>query len=85
MNNEKKSLEFCREFSTAHPVYKTVDVVINHSGLTVTVKNITGWFCVNPNCKEIQFDDSTDSLQRWAFAGDELVLMSRKANSMLKE
>lgn len=67
--------ETCRECGTAHPVYATRDVEISRRGLKVVVPAVTGWFCVN--CDEIEFDESTDSLRRWAEAGDALVLRDR--------
>jgi HTH-type transcriptional regulator / antitoxin MqsA len=78
MGSSQPAPEVCRECGMAHPVYDTRDVVIARRGLEAMVKNVSGWFCVNPNCDEIEFDESTDSLQRWAAAGDELVLKDRQ-------
>lgn len=77
MSIKQEAPEFCRECGIAHPVYETRDVEIKRRGLNATVKNVSGWFCMSPNCEEIEFDESTDSLQRWAMKGDELVLQDR--------
>ena len=59
------------------------NVKVTRKGLSVTVKNIAGLFC--DQCDEIEFDDSTDSAQRYAVAGDKLVLQHRaKAAATLK-
>jgi HTH-type transcriptional regulator/antitoxin MqsA len=39
------------------------------------VKDIAGAFC--DHCDEIEFDETTDSAQRYAEAGDQLVLQNR--------
>lgn len=77
MDNQQETPEFCRECGTAHPIYKIRDVEIKRSGSTVIIEKIKGWFCVNPKCEEIEFDQSSDSLQRWASAGDKLVILQR--------
>jgi HTH-type transcriptional regulator/antitoxin MqsA len=51
------------------------NVRITHKGLNTTVKNIAGLFC--DKCDEIEFDASTDSAQRYAEAGDKIVLRHR--------
>lgn len=85
MSTKQEAPEVCRECGIAHPVYDTRGVVIKRRGLNARVENISGWFCVNPNCEEIEFDESTDSLQRWALAGDELVLKDRNRAKAIGE
>jgi HTH-type transcriptional regulator/antitoxin MqsA len=53
------------------------DVTITRQKLSTTVKEIAGAFC--DHCNEIEFDDATDSAQRYAEAGDQLVLRNRAA------
>lgn len=50
-------------------------VKIACKGLNATVKNVAGLFC--DHCDEIEFDESTDSAQSYAAAGDILVLQYR--------
>ena len=52
--------------------------MVRRRGLQTTVPGISGWFCVNPTCSEIEFDESTDSMERWVTAGDDLVLAARE-------
>ena len=68
----------CRECGAPSPTYDTRDVVVRRRGLQTTVPRISGWFCVNPACSEIEFDESTDSMKRWVAAGDDLVLAARE-------
>ena len=51
------------------------DVTITNQKHSATVKRVAGLFC--DNCSEIEFDDATDSAQRYADAGDQLVLKNR--------
>jgi HTH-type transcriptional regulator/antitoxin MqsA len=53
------------------------DRTITRQKLSATVNGIAGAFC--DHCEEIDFDDSTDSAQRYAQAGDQLVLQNRAA------
>lgn len=78
MSIKQNAPKVCRECGADHLVYATRDLEIKRRGLTATVQNVSGWFCQNTDCGEIEFDESTDSLQRWAAAGDELVLKDRK-------
>lgn len=50
---------------------------INHAGMTATIENLSGWRC--RNCGEVEFDAS--SAQRYAKAGDNLVLQARHRQS----
>jgi len=47
---------------------------IEHAGTAVTVEGLSGWRCAA--CGEVEFDN--ESAQRYAAAGDELVLAERK-------
>ena len=51
---------------------KVRDVTITRQALSATVKIIAGASC--DHCEETEFDDGTDSAQRYAEAGDQLVL-----------
>ena len=50
---------------------------ITHAELAASVKGLSGWRC--NNCGEIEFD--ARSAQRYAAAGDDLVLQTRKQQS----
>lgn len=50
---------------------------IEHAGLSATVEGLSGWRC--PACGEVEFD--AESAQRYAAAGDELVLRQRELQS----
>jgi HTH-type transcriptional regulator / antitoxin MqsA len=50
---------------------------IEHAGMTVTVGGLSGWRC--DACGEVEFD--AGSAQRYAAAGDELVLRDRVRQS----
>ena len=74
---KKENLRICTNCEKGQ-LHKAVrNVKITRRELSVTVKNIAGLFC--DACDEIEFDDSTDSAQRYAAAGDKLVLKNRKA------
>jgi HTH-type transcriptional regulator / antitoxin MqsA len=47
---------------------------VDHAGLATEVKGLSGWRCAA--CSEIEFD--AESAQRYAAAGDELVLRARE-------
>lgn len=47
---------------------------IEHAGMTITVDGLSGWRCAA--CGEVEFDN--ESSQRYAAAGDELVLGERQ-------
>lgn len=83
MNTRQAAPEVCRECGAAHPVYDTRDLQIVRRGLKTVVPAVRGWFCAN--CEEIEFDESTDSLHRWAAAGDALVLRDRERARRLGE
>ena len=74
---KKAPLKICTNCEVGH-LHKAVrDVTVTRQKLSVTVKGIVGAFC--DHCDEIEFDDSTDSAQRYAAAGDKLVLQNRAA------
>jgi HTH-type transcriptional regulator/antitoxin MqsA len=50
---------------------------IEHAGMTATVKGLSGWRC--GICDDVAFD--AESAQRYAAAGDALVLRDRKRQS----
>ncbi|HSW16731.1 MAG TPA: type II toxin-antitoxin system MqsA family antitoxin [Ramlibacter sp.] len=83
MNTKQSALQVCRECGAARPVYDTRNVEIVRRGLKTVVPAVSGWFC--GNCEEIEFDESTDSLHRWAAAGDALVLRDRERAKRLGE
>ena len=71
----KQSLQFCSHCEEGHLHHGTRDVTITRQKLVATVRDIVGAFC--DHCDEIEFDDTTDSAQRYAAAGDTLVLQNR--------
>lgn len=68
----------CYECGSLNMKYQVKDVEVSVQGDTSIVKLVAGWFC--SNCGEIDFDPTTDSLERWSSAGDKLVLKNRKNN-----
>ena len=50
---------------------------IEHAGISVTLEGLSGWRC--EACGEVEFD--AESAQRYAAAGDELVLRDREWQS----
>ena len=74
---KKENLSICTNCETGHLHRAIRDVKIIRQSLKATVKNIAGLFC--DKCNEIEFDDNTDSAQRYAAAGDKLVLKNREA------
>ena len=76
MKNEH--LKVCSHCRNGHLHKDVRDVTITRQELSATVKNIAGDFC--DQCEEIEFDDSTDSAQRYAEVGDQLVLQNRAAS-----
>lgn len=77
MRTQQPAPQVCRECGVAHPVYQTRDLEITRRGRKAIVPHLSGWFCTA--CGEIEFDDSTDSLDKWAAAGDKLVMAARAA------
>jgi len=66
----------CEVCERGHLHHAIRDVEIARGGLKAVAKDISGFFC--DNCDEFEFDDATDSAERYAAAGDELVLRARK-------
>lgn len=77
METNKQDAKGCPECDKGHLHYKVQDVTITRKGLTATVPAVAGWFC--DSCSEIDFDEATDSGDRFARMGDELVLKARAA------
>jgi len=72
---EAETIKVCPTCEVGH-LYKDVrDVTVKRQKLGAKVKAIVGAFC--EHCDEIEFDETTDSAQRYAMAGDELVLQNR--------
>ena|ERR1035437_8133874 len=72
---KKEALRICQNCEEGHLHKDIRDVKITRQNLDVTVKQIVGLFC--DTCDEIVFDEKTDSAQRFAAAGDKLVLKNR--------
>jgi HTH-type transcriptional regulator/antitoxin MqsA len=74
---KKVSLQVCSNCEVGHLHPAVRDVTLIRQKLSATVKGIVGAFC--DHCDEIEFDNTTDSAQRYADAGDQLVLKNRAA------
>jgi HTH-type transcriptional regulator/antitoxin MqsA len=72
----KKVVKPCQACEAGNLHYDVHDVKIARSGINAVVPNVAGWFC--DSCEEIDFDENTDSGNRFAAAGDPLVLDVRK-------
>ncbi len=57
--------------------FKDEIFTVKHSGMTATVRGLSGWRC--RACDEVEFD--AESARRYAAAGDELVLRARERQS----
>jgi HTH-type transcriptional regulator/antitoxin MqsA len=57
--------------------FKDETFTIEHAGTTATVEGLSGWRC--ESCCEVEFD--SDSAQRYAAAGDDLVRRDRERQS----
>ena len=78
-----KPQSLCSNCESGHLHKDVRNVKVTRKELSTTVKNIAGLFC--DNFDEIEFDASTDSAERYAAAGDKLVLQNRaKAAATLK-
>jgi HTH-type transcriptional regulator/antitoxin MqsA len=78
-----KPQSLCSNCESGHLHKDVRNVKVTRKELSTTVKNIAGLFC--DNCDEIEFDANTDSAERYAAAGDKLVLQNRaKAAATLK-
>lgn len=73
MTNER----ICQTCEDGRLHYAVRDVEIVRKGYRSTVPQVAGFFC--DNCDDIDFDDNTDSAERYAAAGDELILHAREA------
>ena len=72
---KKRPFKLCPNCETGHLHQAVRDVTITRQKLSLNVQGIAGAFC--DHCDEIEFDGSTDSAQRYAEAGDLLVLQNR--------
>jgi HTH-type transcriptional regulator/antitoxin MqsA len=59
------------------------DLTLRRRGGTRIVRAVTGYFC--DRCGEVEFDESTDSGDRYAEAGDQLVLEARARTEAVAE
>ena len=74
---KKETPKVCSNCEKGHLHKGVRDVTVTRQKLSAKVKNIAGAFC--DYCDEIEFDDTTDSAQRYATAGDQLILQNRAA------
>lgn len=84
MENQTKQQEqakACLECEGGHLHYAVRDVQISRRGERGVVPHVAGLFC--DACDNIEFDEATDSGDRYAAAGDELVLMARAKTEKL--
>lgn len=72
---KKANLKPCSNCEVGHLHIAVRDVTVKRQKLSATVRGIVGAFC--DHCDEIEFDGTTDSAQRYAQAGDKLVLQNR--------
>jgi len=66
----------CPNCGEGHMNYKKQDVQISRKGIRGVVPDISGLFC--SKCEEIDFDNTTDSAERYAAEGDRLLLLARE-------
>jgi HTH-type transcriptional regulator / antitoxin MqsA len=78
MKNE--TLKVCSNCEDGHLHHGVRNVTITRQKRSAAVAGIVGAFC--DHCDEIEFDDTTDSAQRYAEAGDPLVLQNRADAAM---
>ena len=74
--DDKKTIKVCPVCDEGKLHYEIKDINIIRRGLSRLVPSVAGWHC--SHCNEIDFDETTDSGERFANAGDELVLMERR-------
>jgi HTH-type transcriptional regulator/antitoxin MqsA len=72
---KKRPSKLCPNCETGHLHQAVRDVTLTRQKLSLNVQGIAGAFC--DHCDEIEFDGTTDSAQRYAEAGDQLVLQNR--------
>jgi len=73
---EKSTVKPCQVCAEGKLHYDVRDIDISRKGLIASVPRIAGWFC--DHCEEIDFDEDTDSAERFAKAGDDLVILARE-------
>lgn len=74
--DNKKIVKECQVCDDGKLHYQVKNVSITRRGLSAIVESVAGWHC--NYCSEIDFDELTDSGDRYAKVGDELVLKERK-------
>lgn len=72
---QKEQAEVCPECEGGHLHYAVRDIPIARRGEKAVVPHVAGLFC--DACDNVEFDESTDSGDRYAAVGDELVLRAR--------
>ena len=68
-------LPICANCETGHLHKDIRSVKITRKGLSANVKKVAGLFC--DRCDEVEFDETTDSAERYAAARDRLLLQYR--------
>ncbi len=74
---KKETLKLCSNCEEGHLHKGVRDVTIKSQKLSATVKKISGDFC--DHCNEVEFDETTNSAQRYADASDGLLMQNRTA------
>lgn len=69
--NKSLKIKPCPVCDVGQMHYQIKAVKIHCRGLSAKVPAVAGWHC--DSCEEIDFDETTDSGDRWAAAGDQLV------------
>ncbi len=72
---KEPELKFCQNCESGRLHFDIRDVTLERKALSISVPNIAGLYC--DSCDEIEFDNTTDSAERFAAAGDQLVLQGR--------
>lgn len=75
MKANKRDAKSCPECEGGRLRYAVRDVPIARRSLKAVVPQVAGWFC--DTCRVIEFDEGTDSGDRFAALGDQLVLKAR--------
>lgn len=71
-----EQVQACPDCDDGHLYYSVRDVHIVRRGEKAWVPQVAGLFC--DSCDNIEFDETTDSGDRYAKTGDELVLKARR-------
>jgi HTH-type transcriptional regulator/antitoxin MqsA len=73
----------CPVCAAGRMTYAVRDLTIRRRGSSRNVPAVAGYFC--DRCGEIEFDEQTDSGDRYAEAGDQLVLEARARTEAVAE